>query len=299
MSRKIVGVSLVVVILIGVPAILFAEDVSLDTLTVWVQEIVHHQEGQDARLDDIEERLEKVEEKISAEPAAPVASPITATTDTPPQNQESASDVGIDGGAVESCQLALRNRVDFKSLETYLESWPDNILPIQFEIVTVSQISEIETGILMRVKSYMGDAIYQDESWYHSKDRFLLEVWSGCELLVVHTAERAKNESPVVEAACRLAAQDRIQLASIGSYMEQWPHSALTGNAEIVSVWHVPAEGTVIMYEPFWNRDGGNSGWGGRYLTERWDGCEFVGSAWGEDDAGWTRGGFLPKSGHE
>lgn len=84
MSRKIVGAFLMLVILIAVPAILFAagEDVSLDTLVVWIDEIVHHQEGQDARLDEIEERLIAVEERLVIETATPEPTITLAGTDT-------------------------------------------------------------------------------------------------------------------------------------------------------------------------------------------------------------------------
>lgn len=299
MNRKVAGIAFVLVVLFAFPAILFAEDVSLDTLTVWVQEVIQELEEQSIRLDAIEERLAIVENQFPTETATPVSSPMPTVTVTPSQNQESVSEIITDGGREENCQLALRNRVDFQSLETYVENWPDNILPTKFEIVSVSLLSEKEIGILIRIKSYMGDAIYRDESWYHGKDRFFLEVWNGCDLVTVHVAELNKNELPVVEGACRLAAKDRIQLSSVGSYMEQWPDSALSGNAAIVSVWYIPDEGTAIVFEPLWSRDGGNSSWGGRYLTERWNGCEFAGGVWGEDDVGWTRGGYSPTVGDE
>ena len=46
MNRKITGIALVVVAIVAFPAILFAEDISLDTVVTWVEEIAFEQDRQ-------------------------------------------------------------------------------------------------------------------------------------------------------------------------------------------------------------------------------------------------------------
>ena len=71
MNRKVVGVAFMIVALFAFPAILTADDVSLDTLTGWVQELIQENEQQDSRLDEIEGRLAVVENLLPTHTPTP------------------------------------------------------------------------------------------------------------------------------------------------------------------------------------------------------------------------------------
>lgn len=77
MNRNIVGVVFILVILLAFPAILSAEDVSLDTLAIWIKEIAYEQDRQSERIDALEERVELLS-------VTPTATSITSPTGSPP-----------------------------------------------------------------------------------------------------------------------------------------------------------------------------------------------------------------------
>lgn len=82
---------------------------------------------------------------------------------------------------------------------------------------------------------------------------------------------------------CRLAMEDRIHVSSLVSYLEKYPDEVAPNSFVILSVYEVPDIGTEITFEG--RRRLGNSIWGDRYVTETWNGCEFVGhSDWWEDE---------------
>ena len=71
MNRRVAAVAFVIVALFAFPAILAADDVSLDTLTGWVQELIRENEQQDSRLDEIEGRLAVVENLLPTHTPTP------------------------------------------------------------------------------------------------------------------------------------------------------------------------------------------------------------------------------------
>ena len=77
MNRKLAGIAFAVVVLFAFPVILLAEDVSLDTLTVWVKEIAYEQDRHFERVDALEERFELLSAALSA-------TPISSPTGAPP-----------------------------------------------------------------------------------------------------------------------------------------------------------------------------------------------------------------------
>lgn len=91
MIRRIAGIAFVIVMMFAFPVILLAEDVSLDTLAVWVKEIAYEQDRQSERIDALEERVELLS-------AALTPTPKPAPTGPPPTGRVPSEGPSIPGG---------------------------------------------------------------------------------------------------------------------------------------------------------------------------------------------------------
>lgn len=140
MSRKTVGIAFVTVVLFAFPVILFAEDVSLDTLTVWVKEIAFEQDRQSERIDALEERVERLS-------AALTASPIASPTGPPPPDPP-PPDQGTPPTPVET-----PTPPPVPSLRAYTPSNTPGSIQLDWDAVFPADSSSPEVGYELQVRS--------------------------------------------------------------------------------------------------------------------------------------------------
>lgn len=140
MSRKTVGIAFVTVVLFAFPVILFAEDVSLDTLTVWVKELAFEQDRQSERMDALEERVERL-------PAALTATSIASPTGPPP------SDPPPPGQGIPETPVQTPARPPVPSLRAYTPSNTLGSIQLDWDAVFPADSSSPEVGYQLQVRS--------------------------------------------------------------------------------------------------------------------------------------------------
>ena len=145
MSRKTVGIALVTVVLFAFPVILFAEDVSLDTLTVWVKEIAFEQDLQSERIDALEERIERLS-------AALTPTPITSPSDPPPSDPP-PSDPPSPGLGTPATPTETPTRPPVPSLRAYTPSNTLSSIQLDWDAVFPADSSSPEVGYELQVRS--------------------------------------------------------------------------------------------------------------------------------------------------
>ncbi len=84
---------------------------------------------------------------------------------------------------------------------------------------------------------------------------------------------------------CLLAMVNRVHVLSLTSYLEKYPGEVAPSGFDLISVKYVPGAGTEITFEAKRNPGGSGSIYGDRFVTETWDGCNYVSSSgwWAED----------------
>ncbi len=140
MSRKTVGIAFVTVVLFAFPVILFAEDVSLDTLTVWVKELAFEQDRQSERMDALEERVERISAALTSTPIASPTGP--PPPDPPPPDQ------GTPPTPVET-----PTRPPVPSLRAYTPSNTLGSIQLDWDAVFPADSSSPEVGYQLQVRS--------------------------------------------------------------------------------------------------------------------------------------------------
>jgi len=140
MSRKTVGIAFVTVVLFAFPVILFAEDVSLDTLTVWVRELAFEQDRQSERMDALEERVDRLS-------AALTATPIASPTGPPP------SDPPPPGQGIPETPVETPTRPPVPSLRAYTPSNTLGSIQLDWDAVFPADSSSPEVGYELQVRS--------------------------------------------------------------------------------------------------------------------------------------------------
>lgn len=225
------------------------------------------------RADNHEERLDELEAFVASLPT-PTSTPRPGPTPTPrPTTSAAAVKAPVEEQA---CQLARRGHITPESLEAYALAWPNEPLPVTVTIYEVLIGPDGKSSILMELRK-------RGYSWGDGV-RYIVEKREGCEVIrpvSAHYAEQLNLDRWTgvnQDGYCQAALSVGVQFGSLLAYMENWPESAVPGSFHIVSATQLLDGNVEIVFEAFWNNDGGSSRWGGRYIVETWQGCEYIGA---------------------